>query len=321
MRHPAPPLVAVILPTDCHETIAPVLDRLRQLPAHRQLEVILVSPNAQALRAAVAEESAFQAVRVCEVDTLVPLGVARATGVREALAPYVFLGETHSYLWPDALDPLLAPLLANAADITVPRFVNGNPSGSTSWAAFIVAYARWSAALKAQALEECPAYDFLARRDVLLELGHRLPTLLDDGCALNATLRARGRRLLAVPGARIDHINIEAGWPLLHEHFLIGVQIGKGRAAKWSLPRRLAYIAGSCLVPWVLLTRMRHGWLETLRTERVPLFAVPFIPLLLVAKALGEAVGTAGRARWEHAARQTLYEIRRLDYVAPGRRQ
>jgi len=317
MTRPDEPLVTIVLPTDRHATIAPVLDRLRRLQAPERLEVILVSPETEVLRAAVADEYAFHSVRVCHTDALGPLGAARAIGVRHASAPYVFLGETHSYLWPDALDPLLTPLQRDAADVTVPGFVNGNPTGSFSWAAFLAAYSRWGAALDPRLLTECPAYDFVARRDVLTDTGSALPTLLSDGVALNEALRARGGRILAVPEARIDHVNIEAAWPCLHELYLIGISIGTRRAAQWSLPRRLVYIAGSWLVPAVLLTRTRHGILAALRTERIPVLALPTMLLLFAAKALGEVVGCVGGGRSEHDAMQARYEIRRLDYASP----
>lgn len=317
MKPSSEPLVSAVLPTDCLETIAPVLDRLRRVGSAARIEVVLVSPDAEALRSAVASDPGFHSVVVRRVDPLAPLGAARAAGVVAASAPYVFLGETHSYLWPDALEPLLAPLVAGEADVTVPGFVNGNPTGVFSWACFLVAYSRWGASLDPGLVVECPAYDFVARREVLLELGDRLPALLSSGDALNDALRATSRRVLFVPCARIDHVNLEHAWPCLHEHYLLGVSIGGERAKRWSVPRRMAHIAGSWLVPAVLLSRTWHGIRPLVDSERVPTASVPTMLLLFAAKAMGEVVGYAGLAKPAHQERQAHYEIRRLDYASP----
>jgi hypothetical protein len=311
------PLVSAVLPTDCLETIAPVLARLRRLESAERIEVILVSHDAESLRSALAFESGFHAIVVCQVDTLAPLGAARAAGVVASSAPYVFLGETHSYLWPDSLGPLLTPLVRGEADLTVPGFVNGNPIGSFSWACFLVAYSRWGDLLDPDAIVECPAYDFLARRDVLVAMGDRLGSALSAGNVLNDMLRAGHHRVLFVPGARIDHVNLEAAWPCLYEHYLIGVSIGAERAKRWSALRRIAHIAGSCLVPAVLMARTWHGVCRLLATERVPALALPTMLLLFAAKAIGEVIGYAGLANSAHQERQTHYEIRRLDYASP----
>ncbi len=311
------PIVSIVLPTDTLDTVAPVLERLRRLNAPERIEVILISPAADPLRVAAASEAGFHSVVICPIDTLAPLGRARAAGVLAASAPYVFLGETHSYLWPDALDPLLEPLVRGEADVTVPGFVNGNPTGVTSWASFLVAYARWGAGGQAGPLSDCVPYDFLVRREVLTEAGDSLHELLSDGESLNRMLYETGRRVLFVPDARIDHVNLESWRACLHEYLLAGIACGRQRAAAWSYPRRLAYIAGSGLVPAVLMARSWPGVRRLAIAGDIPPLSIPAMLLLFTAKALGEVAGYAGLARPHHPEMQTHYEVHRLDFASP----
>jgi hypothetical protein len=317
MTKNANPLVSVVLPTDTYETIAPVLESLRRLEAPERLEVILVSNGADALRAAAPPVTGFHSLRVCHTDTLSPLGAARAVGVEASSAPYVFIGETHSYLWPDALEKLLTALVDGNADVAVPGFVNGNPTGAFSWAGFFQGYARWGANLEVYAIQECPTYDCLVRREVLLAMGDSLPAMLHNGEILNEALGKQSRCLVFVPDALINHLNMEKAWPSSIEHFAIGYTIGSRRAALWSPIRRLVYTAGSILVPAVLLIRNLKPILSLGFRHRFPVLALPALLLLLVAKAAGEAFAYAGIPFGSCEEIRTKYEIRRYDYISP----
>lgn len=309
------PVVSVILATDTLATINPVLDRLRQLPAPDRLEVILVSPSPENLRPA-ATGSGFHQVVISPVDSLTPLGVARARGVRAAQAPYVFIGETHSFLWPDALDRLLETLDSGEAEVAVPGLVNANPHRVFSWASYFLTYSVWDATLPAGPLTAWPVYNFLAHRDHLLALGDTLENDLEDGEMLPLRLCGGRYRVRHVSAALLDHFNLETPRPCLHEFFLLGVYYGSRRATRWSWLRRIAYVAGSGLVPAVLMARRWRSGLRVLRANQAPWLALPAAVLLCSAKVLGEAVGYAGLARPADFAAKSRYEVRRLDFVS-----
>jgi glycosyltransferase involved in cell wall biosynthesis len=311
------PLVSVVLPTDTFETIASVLESLRRLEDPERLEVILVSNEADALRAAALAITGFHSLKVCQTDSLAPLGAARAIGVNASTAPFIFIGETHSYLRPDALGKLLVALVDGNADVAVPGFVNGNPTGPFSWAGFMQGYARWGADLESHAIRECPSYDCLVRREVLESIKDFLPGVLHNGELLNEALSRQSRRLVFVPDARIDHYNIEQALPSIIESFAIGYSIGSRRATSWSLIRRLAYTAGSVLVPAVLLIRNWKPIRALGAMHRIPALTLPALLLLLVAKAAGEAFAYAGIPFGSCEDTRTKYEIRRFDYAAP----
>lgn len=311
-----PPELSVILPTDSYETIEPVLTKLRQQTIARRIEVILVAPSAKTLAPASEHESDFAALRIVEVTSIFPLGIPRAAGIRAATAPFVFVGETHSFLHADAAEKLMAAAVEGRWDAVTPGFENANPDGVLSWSAFLAAYGRWSATQPAGEIKEPPVYDTLYRRDVLMEMGERLELMLSGGDDLRRALQARGRRLYFCPTARIDHLNITRLLPWWHEHFLIGLMIGSRRARSWPWWRRLGYIAGAWLIPLILFRRSWAGVQRVVNAVQLPPGTIPAIFLIYTAKAAGELVGYAGGGNSDDLKTMSHYEVRRIDYLA-----
>jgi len=311
-----PPELSVVLPTDTYETIEPVLTKLRQQTIALGIEVILVAPFAKTLAPASRYESDFAALRSIEAPSIVPLGIPRATGIRAANAPFVFVGETHSFLHNDAAEKLLATAVDGGWDGVTPGFENGNPNGVMSWSAFLTAYGRWSATGPASEIKEAPLYDTLYRREVLMEIGEELAPMLSFGDDLRRALQARGRRLYFCPTARIDHLNIARVRPWLHEHFLIGLMIGSQRARSWPWWRRFGYIAGAWLIPLILFRRCWTEVQQAAKALALPATTLPAVLLAFTVKAAGELVGYLGGGSSKDLTAMVNYEVRRIDYIA-----
>ncbi len=313
---PPTPELSFILPTDTFETIEPGLQRLRQQTIARKIEVILVAPSIRALEGAKGFASNFAALKLIDVSSVSPLGIPRAAGIRVATAPFFFVGETHSFLHADAAEKLLARARTEAWDAVTPGFVNANPTSLYSWSAFLYAYSRWSDSMPEGEIGEAPMYDTLYRREMFVAMGERLEYLLSGGDDLRRALEACRCRVYFEPTARIDHLNIAQPFAWIHEHFLIGLIIGGGRKRAWSWRRRLLYICGSSLVPFVLLRRLWHGLWITARDHRLPITILPAVLLLLFAKAAGEFLGYLGGGNVDDEKTLNRYEVRRIDYVA-----
>ncbi|HXP35909.1 MAG TPA: glycosyltransferase [Chthoniobacterales bacterium] len=312
------PVLSVILPTDSYATIQPVLERLRRQTIAPRIEVVLVGPHASLAVPPTYQE--FAQVRVVEVAFPFSLGAARATGIRAATAPFVFIGETHSYFYPDAAEKLVAVAEAESWTAVAPGFENGNPKSVSSWSCFLADYGRWSARLPGGEIEDAPLYNAVYRRDALVELNGDLAQLLSHGDQMRLTLQAHGHRTFFEPAARIDHVNLDRLSVALHEQFLAGTLIGRQRAARWPWWRRLVYIFGAGLIPLVLVRRVWPGIRRTARTERLPIMTAPLIVLLMFAKAAGELIGYAGMATSNHQAAMEHYEIHKVEYLGskPG---
>lgn len=307
--------ISVVLPTDSLRTIEPVLRALQQQTIADQIEVLLVSTELSALEGAERYREPFAGLRTLTSDSIAPLGVARGAGIRAARGEWVFIGETHSFLMPDALE-LLLQRGTDDWDVVVPGFLNQNPGSLLSWASFLAAYNKWNRALPEGPIDEAPPYDSLIRRKMLIELSPGLDAILLDAELLRESLRAAGARIFLESRAGMRHTNIELVGAIAHEHILIGRAIGAQRSQTWSLARRLLYLAATPAVPWILLRRARPGvraarsrWGLDFRFELAVLLPFTF-------KAIGEGIGLLG-ARWGEAqqAAMSRYEVRRFDFV------
>src|SRR5947207_6557785 len=102
------PALSAVLATDRFETIDDVLRTFRAQTVACQLEVVVVAPDGSDLHLDDGWSAGFAGAQVVRVDSLVPLGAARAKGVRAARAPVVYLAETHAYPEPTTFEPLLS---------------------------------------------------------------------------------------------------------------------------------------------------------------------------------------------------------------------
>ena len=309
----AQPALSVILPTDSYARIQPVLERLRCQTIAPRIEVVVVGPRANLGTPPAYPE--FANLRVVEAAFPFSMGAGREAGTRAATAPFVFVGETHSYLYPDAAEKLIAAAEADDWTAVSPGFENANPKSACSWSCFLADYGQWSARMPGGEIEDAPIYNALYRRDVLLQLDGELAELLSHGDELRLALQAHGSRAFFEPAARIAHVNLDRPSDALHEQFLAGVMIGEQRAARWPWWRRLLYICAAGLIPFVLIRRIWPGIRRNARTERLPIMTIPLIVLLKFAKACGEVIGYSGNATPEHAARLQRFEIRKVEYL------
>jgi hypothetical protein len=305
--------MSIVIATDAWPTVAPVVRRLGALPSAAQIELVVALPRGTA-GAPDDEVRPFARAQVVEVDAVPPLGAARAAGVRAATAPFVFMGETHSFLEDGAVESLVAAHEPGWA-VVVPAISNANPDGATSWAGFLAGYAAWAEGQPPGEVANAPIYNVSYRRDVLLDLGARLPALLTEGEDMIAALRSGGYRLRFEPSAHVAHANMSRPWPWLHQRLLAGRAIAGTRSTRWPATRRAAYALGAPLIPFVLLSRSRRGIATTMRRHHLPRRVLLGLVAGAIAEALGELLGYALGEDPAWRRRYDEYEVRRLEHV------
>jgi len=306
------PLLSVILATDTLDRVGSVIESLAAQTIARKMELVLVtsSPNGSAHEQL---EERFHSFKLVGVPSMVPLGKARAEGVKAAAAPFVFIVETHAYPDPELAEKLTAALSGEWSH-AVPGFRNANPDTGLSWVGFLSDYGSWAQTLPAGETEKAPAHNAAFRRSVLLEFGERLEHVLTFGDELYLTLRARGHRSYFEPAAGIQHVNLNRFWPFVRERYLAGVLIGSYRSARWSFFRRMMYTFGSPLIPIVTLSRIQKGVRETGRSQSLPRGTIPAIMLGAMVKAAGEMRGYLLGAPKSAEEEMTGYEVRKLAF-------
>ncbi|MGZ8740515.1 MAG: hypothetical protein ACXWZ8_07965, partial [Gaiellaceae bacterium] len=154
-------------------------------------------------------------------------------------------------------------------------------------------------------MADVPSHNGAYKRSVLLELGPQLLEMLESDTVLNADLRARGHSLYLEPRARTFHLNVSRPGVWVQERLAAGRAFAASRSRMWSMPRRLAYAAGSPLIPGVRFVRILRQIRASGRTDLLPR-VLPALVFALVVSAFGELLGYSFGVG---GARKPLYEI------------
>ncbi|MBM3813164.1 MAG: glycosyltransferase family 2 protein [Acidimicrobiia bacterium] len=309
--------ISAVFATDNYETIRPVFERMRKQTIRDEIEIVLVAHSTEAAKEALKYRDEFAGVVIVE-DPVYELAVARAKGVRAASAPLVFIGETHAYPHP-GMSEKLANAMEEGWAAVAPGFGNANPKGTLSWSGFLCDYARWGAGLPGGEIDFLPSHNVVYRRSVLVSFGERLVHALSLGDGMMECMREGQHRFYHEPSARIDHVNTTMGLHWLMERFVVGVLVSSRRAVPWSFLRRLGYVAGSPLIPLVLLWRIMPGIREATRHAATPPGTIATSVLATVIRVTGEFFGYAGFPIHRADRRMHEYELHRLAYLAPGK--
>lgn len=306
------PDISVIIVTDVAATIQRVVEHLRAQTIHDRVELVIATPNPRALEQAGLADGRLAAVRIVEIDAITPLTAARAAGVRAATAPFVFLGETHTFPHPAMLGRIVEAHRAGR-DRVAPVFTNANPTNAVSWAGFLMDYGR-HAAPASSGEGPLPVYNCSYRRSLLLTLDPALDHLLQGGSTLNDDLRSRGCRSYRAGDAYLAHLNVATRRGLLRERYLVGRNIGARISRRWPLWRRLTYILGAPLIPVVLGARLFRADGMRERIRAAPRLTPLAIVVGLALRGVGEAVGFGVGAGLSEAELEEM-EIHKLRYT------
>jgi hypothetical protein len=309
------PRLAVILATDCYDTIRPVVQHLRRQTIRDQLEIVIVGERGRPLGLGQPELEGFARVAVVEVASLLPVGLARATGVRAAQAPLVFIGETHIYPHPTWAETMIRAHAGSWAGV-VPGFGNANPRSALSWAIFLLDYGQWLHLMPAREATVAPTHNGAFTRQVLLELGLGLDQALTQGDHLTLLLRGSDHRVYFEPAARIDHLNVARWSPWVQERFLGGRLLAGRRAARWSAFRRLVYFCGAPLIPALLLVRLRKVLRAAWRERQLPAGTLPALLAGGIISTVGEMVGYLFGQSTTAEPKMMEFELHKVQYAS-----
>ena len=307
--------MSVVVVTDRFRTIRRVLARLREQTARDQLEIIIVIPGGNREGDDIVTLDEFAAHQIVEIATVHPMPVARAAGIRAATAPIVFLGETHSF--PNAVfaEKLIAAHEGDW-DAVVPGISNANPESIFSWASFLGDYGMWNDTLSAGKIGGGPTWNVAYKRSVLAEADDRLEKAMEHGDELALWFHDRGGRAYFEPAARLEHANVSQMKPWIEQRFLCGVLVASARKERWSVGKRLLYIAASPLIPAVIMYRLRKPVQNLFSNGTLPVSAIATLLFGIVVRTAGEVVGYARGAGAEAQQRMDQFELHKLAFTS-----
>lgn len=285
------PRLSVVIVTDGFETIRKTVRHLRAQTVAAEIELVIVAPDGELALDGddLAGLHSHQVVRVGDIRSL---SWARAPGVRVARAPIVALGESHCFPEPEWAERFLARHAEGWAAVG-PAIVNANPDGAVSWVNLLLDYGPWVAPTAGGELDDLPGHNSSYKKELLVEFGDRLETMLEAETILHADLRSRGHRLYQEPGARAAHINVTRTSSWIGERFQTGRRFASARSHTWPVWRRGVYAAGSPLIPLVRLRRLLRDVARTRTGPELRPVGYALLAFALLVSAAGELVGYA----------------------------
>ncbi len=306
--------MSAIVVTDRYRTIRRVLSSLREQTVRDRLEVVIVIPAGD--RPGDDEHSleGFAAVKIVEIASIHPVPDARAAGIRAATAPIVFLGETHSFPTPGFAEAII-DAHEGEWDIVVPGLANANPETAWSWASFLIDYGTWYSTLPAGQIGGGPTWNVAYRKSLLAEADTLLELGMEHGDAMAVWLGQRKVRVYFEPRAKLDHANISMAKWWLEQRYLCGVLVANARRDRWSVGKRLLYVAASPLIPAVILYRLRHAVAKLLASGDLPAGTIPALVLGTVVRTAGEVAGYIFGASPAAQPRMDHYEVHKLAFT------
>ena len=316
------PDMSVVLVTPKHyETIRQAVKHLREQQPRDRLEIVIVAPAKDELELDEVELAGFFGVTVVEIGEIKTTGAAVVAGIRRARAPVVVYVEEHSYPAPGWAEALIAAHRQPWAAVG-PVLLNANPGSLISWAHLFSDFSAWVAPAAGGVATALPSHQTSYKRDLLLEYGTQLDSMMESESSVQKDLRDRGHKLYLEPGAATRHVNVSRLGSLLKVEFHGYRMFGTVRAATghWSVFRRLLYIVGGPLIP---LVRLRRILSEIRRCGRQRELLPGILPALfagLAAGALGEMVGYCFGAG-DAAQKRLSFELDRRSHTCDAHLQ
>jgi hypothetical protein len=289
-----PALSAIVVIPDFYDTVRNTMKYLQAQTAAKRVEIVIVKLANQQIRLDESDLKPFHSWQIVEVDKISSIAQGFTAGIRKARAPIVALTEDHSYP-----DERWAELFINAHKqpyaVVGPSMCNGNPDSMLSWADFYQAYGEWTPPVSSGPIRHLPGHNSSYKRDILLEFGGDLETLMEAESVLHRHLQAKGYELYLESGTRTSHLNFDTWSAWIPARYYTGRQFASTWAHSWSWPRRLLFIAASPLIPWVRLWRVQ----SRVRSRQTFGFYVRLLPVMfsgLLVEGVGHMLGYAAGA-------------------------
>ena len=158
-------------------------------------------------------------------------------------------------------------------------------------------YGPWFGPPEAGEVNLLPGHNSSYKRDLLLDYGDRLESLLAAETSLQQDLRARGFRLYLEPAAKAFHTNFTEPSRWIPYLFYSGRVFAAERGRDWPRLRRAGYGAGSCLIPLVRLVRLAPRFRRARPDLAVGVYGPLLFALIVDAAGPGSRLPSLGAGR------------------------
>ncbi len=306
-----PPELALLLVADSHVMIRRVLRCYAAAGDPSRLELVVAALRGADVTEAKLHAEGFRHARVIDGGGG-DLAIAEARAARAATAPLVVFAQAHAYPMPGFVDTILNARRSGRWAVVGPRMECANPRSAMARASMRIGYGSWWGGGERGPTDMVAGHSSAYDRVALLSLGDDLEKLLPAGRQLQLELGARGGENFFEPAACVEIVNASERNAFVADQFRQGRLVGGERSIRWSAARRLAYAAGSPLIPTVRLARILA---EVVRAGKPRLTAseLPALVVGLVVSATGELVGYLFGKSTDSASQEISFH--RLLYV------
>jgi hypothetical protein len=125
---------------------------------------------------------------------------------------------------------------------------NANPESLLSWANLYMTYGPYIRAGSSEA-KTLSAENVSYKKDLIVQVGQVLASLMEHEYFLHEVLRSQGHRLYVSSQALIYHRNKATVFATATESFSVGKNFARSRSMGWPVWKRMAYAGGSVLLP------------------------------------------------------------------------
>lgn len=287
------PQISIIMLTDgkyevCRRTISYLLAQT----AVDKIEFVLVGPSRAIMEVDEAELAPFHSFRIVEIGEVHSTGHGLEAAVPVCTAELVLYAEEHGFPPPNLCEVLIR--VANETDYQAYGWamLPSNP-GMVSWAHIYGQFAEVVAPRPSGEVSRTGGHHTMYRRALLMEYEGRLVDLFGHEAVLQEDLERRGIKLYLIGEVASGHTQISNFWSYLNHEFVSqwGFATARVRNLGWGWGRRLLYVAGAPLIPFLRVKRSLPFIRSTGRWREL----MPQIGFIMFAAncagALGEALG------------------------------
>ncbi len=274
---------------DLHGDLRKSLRALRAQGPPEQLEVVLVTPAAEAARRVYPELASFDSVTLVDSGPAPTTSKAMAAGFRAARGAVVAYCEDHVLPEPGWAQARLAAHAMGAA-VVGGTLRNANPDTAASWASYLQSFGPFAMPVAGGRSASLPWHQCSYRRDVLA-LGPELEGLLENEGLLHSDLLKAGHALVLESAAVAGHLNPSRLSSWLAHAWIGGRVWGAGRARheRWS---RLRCAVHALLFPRTAIRELHARLADVQRVLPPHAWSVTaLMATSILVHAIGEAIG------------------------------
>jgi len=283
-----PGLTVVAAAVDDYATIAEALCAVEEQTARAEIELLVVLDTLHRFGAPADFADRHPGARIIEAGRPLSLHEARAIGVANAAADFVFILEDHCLPDRDCLAAIIARVREGTWSVVGPAFASGNRVSIWGRAANLLTYGEWMGYDSASERAFVSGYSSAWRSSSLRRLAPHLEQELAIPSRLQQRLRLAGERLFFEPRALVFHWEGSSHRGVRRILFRQGLGMGFVRQGSARPARKLlASLRAPALAGYRALRGARAWWRTRTGSPRV-LLAVPWLSLIWCA---GEVVG------------------------------